>query len=54
MRKVLMAAVAVLALACVLAAQQPPIQKAADTLGVAKIKTLQFTGSGQNFSVGQN
>jgi glyoxylase-like metal-dependent hydrolase (beta-lactamase superfamily II) len=54
MRKVLMAAVAVLALACVLAAQQPPIQKAADTLSVAKIKTLQFTGSGQNFSVGQN
>ena len=55
MRKVLMAGAAVLAFACVLAAQQSSaVQKAADTLGVAKIKTLQFTGSGQNFSVGQN
>ena len=55
MRKVLMAGVAVLAFASVLAAQQSSaVQKAADTLGVTKIKTLQFTGSGQNFSVGQN
>ena len=55
MRKVLMAGIAVLAFASVLAAQQSrAVQKAADTLGVAKIKTLQFTGSGQNFSVGQN
>jgi len=55
MRKVLSAGIGILALTCVLAAQQAnPIQKAADTLSVAKIKTLQFTGSGQNFSVGQN
>src|SRR5205823_4586214 len=38
-----------------LAAQQRnAVQTAADTLGVARIKTLQFTGSGANFSVGQN
>ena len=36
------------------AAQQGPLQTAADKLGVAKIKTLQVTGSGANFSVGQN
>jgi glyoxylase-like metal-dependent hydrolase (beta-lactamase superfamily II) len=55
MRKVLMAGIAVLALSCVLNAQQSSaVQKAADALGVEKIKTLQFTGSGQNFSVGQN
>jgi glyoxylase-like metal-dependent hydrolase (beta-lactamase superfamily II) len=55
MRKVLIAGVAVLAFASVLAAQQSSaVQTAADSLGVAKIKTLQFTGSGQNFSVGQN
>ena len=29
-------------------------RRAGDALGVAKIKTLQFTGSGANFSVGQN
>src|SRR5438309_482632 len=55
MRKVLFAGFGVLALACVLAAQQAnALQTAADALGAAKIKTLQFTGSGQNFSVGQN
>src|ERR1041385_2606462 len=55
MRKVLIAGVAVLAFASVLAAQQSSaVQTAADSLGVGKIKTLQFTGSGQNFSVGQN
>jgi glyoxylase-like metal-dependent hydrolase (beta-lactamase superfamily II) len=55
MRKALMTGIAVLAFACVLTAQQSSVlQKAADALGVAKIKTLQFTGSGQNFSVGQN
>ncbi len=49
------------ALACLLAfaagpaAQQAdPLKAAADALGVAKIKTLQFTGSGATFSVGQN
>src|SRR6187401_3064125 len=35
-------------------AQQSALQTAATTLGVANIKTLQFTGSGRNFSVGQN
>jgi len=36
-------------------AQQADALKAAgDTLGVATIKTLEFTGSGANFSVGQN
>src|SRR5215471_11903310 len=38
-----------------LAAQQRnALQTAADALGTARIKTLQFTGSGANFSVGQN
>ena len=50
----------VLGLICVLAlgagatAQQGALQTAAGTLGLARIKTLQFTGSGRNFSVGQN
>ena len=35
-------------------AQQGALQTAAGTLGVGNIKTLQFTGSGRNFSVGQN
>src|SRR5258705_6858843 len=35
-------------------AQQGALQTAADKLGVVKIKTLQVTGSGANFSVGQN
>jgi glyoxylase-like metal-dependent hydrolase (beta-lactamase superfamily II) len=30
------------------------VKAAGDALGVARIKTLQFTGSGANFSVGQN
>src|SRR5262249_36191898 len=56
MRKVtLVATIGVLALTSALTAQQTnSVQKAADALGVAKIKTLQFTGSGANFSVGQN
>ncbi|PYR79381.1 MAG: MBL fold metallo-hydrolase [Acidobacteria bacterium] len=37
-----------------LSAQQGVLQKAADTLKVSTIKTLQVTGSGANFSVGQN
>ena len=42
-------------LASALAAQQRnALQTAGDALGVARIKTLQFTGSGANFSVGQN
>src|SRR5215475_9046170 len=56
MRKVtLVATIGLLALASALTAQQAnPLQAAADALGTAKIKTLQFTGSGANFSVGQN
>src|SRR5437667_10976807 len=55
MRKLLFATIAVLALASVIAAQQATaVQTAADALGAARIKTLQFTGSGKNFSVGQH
>ena len=55
MRKVILATIGILMLASVVAAQQAnALQTAADTLGAARIKTLQFTGSGQNFSVGQN
>lgn len=35
-------------------AQQNALQTAATALGVATVKTLEFKGSGQNFSVGQN
>ena len=35
-------------------AQQGALQSAAAALGAGNIKTLQFTGSGENFSVGQN
>jgi len=55
MRKLIFASIAILALASVVASQQAnAVQTAADALGAARIKTLQFTGSGQNFSVGQN
>jgi len=43
-----------LVLTSAVGAQQGALQNAADKLGVAKIKTLQVTGSGANFSVGQN
>lgn len=43
-----------LALAVAASAQQGAIQAAATALGAANIKTLLFTGSGRNFSVGQN
>ena len=49
-----------LVLACAIAyvasaaAQQSALQTAATTLGVGTIETLQFRGSGRNFSVGQN
>ena len=46
--------VCALALGAGVSAQQGALQTAATTLGVANIKTLQFTGSGRNFSVGQN
>src|SRR2546423_92607 len=56
MRKItLSGVVAALILVATLTAQQRnALQTAADALGAAKIKTLQFTGSGANFSVGQN
>src|SRR5919108_445040 len=56
MRKVtVLGILGILALASALVAQQGNVlSTAADTLGTARIKTLQFTGSGQNFSVGQN
>src|SRR5437870_9155222 len=55
MRKLVFATIVILALASVVAAQQAnAVQTAADTLGAARIKTLQFTGSGKNFSVGRN
>jgi len=43
-----------LVLTSAVGAQQGALQTAADKLGVAKIKTLQVTGAGANFSVGQN
>ena len=46
--------VCALALGAGATAQQGALQTAARTLGVANIRTLQFTGSGRNFSVGQN
>ena len=55
MRKAtLVGLICVLALGAGSSAQQGALQTAAATLGVANIKTLQFTGSGRNFSVGQN
>src|ERR1044071_2811773 len=42
------------ALVTTAAAQQGALQTAATTLGVANIKSLEFTGTGQMFSVGQN
>ena len=56
MRKFMTLAVAcILALAIAPSAQQPDALKAAvDTLNAAKINTLQYSGSGANFSVGQN
>ncbi len=55
MRKIsLLAVICALVLAAGVAAQQGALQTAASTLGVANIKTLQFTGAGRNFSIGQN
>ena len=44
----------VLALAVAPSAQTDALKAATDALGAANIKTLQYTGSGANFSVGQN
>ena len=49
-----LAVLGLLILTSAVGAQQGALQTAADKLGVAKIKTLQVTGSGTNFSVGQN
>ena len=49
-----LAVLGLLVLTSAVGAQQGALQNAADKLGVAKIKTLQVTGSGTNFSVGQN
>jgi glyoxylase-like metal-dependent hydrolase (beta-lactamase superfamily II) len=55
MRKaILTSLLCALALGTVVSTQQGALQTAATTLGVANIKTIQFTGSGRNFSVGQN
>ena len=49
-----LAVLGLLVLTSAVGAQQGALQNAADKLGVAKIKTLQITGAGANFSVGQN
>jgi glyoxylase-like metal-dependent hydrolase (beta-lactamase superfamily II) len=56
MRRITILAIAcALVLGAVLSAQQADaVKAAADALGAAKIKTLQVSGSGANFSVGQN
>src|SRR5436309_7590435 len=51
----ILAIVGILTFVSVSSAQQrDAVQAAANALGAANIKTLQFTGSGRNFSVGQN
>jgi glyoxylase-like metal-dependent hydrolase (beta-lactamase superfamily II) len=55
MRKVMtMAAACALAFGVTPAAQTDAVKAASDALGAANVKTLQFTASGANFSVGQN
>ena len=56
MRRITILAIAcALAFGAVLSAQQADaVKAAADALGAATIKTLQVSGSGANFSVGQN
>src|SRR5438876_9400928 len=54
LRKVVLPALGILAVPSAVASRSNGVQTAADALGAARIKTLQFTGSGQNFSVGQN
>src|SRR5438128_5040310 len=50
----LMVLVVLVAVSSLASQQRNAVQTAADALGAARIKTLQFTGSGKNFSVGQN
>jgi hypothetical protein len=55
MRKLLtLVAVCILPLGAAAPPQTDAVKSAADALGAANIKTLQFTASGANFSVGQN
>src|SRR5712691_6482413 len=55
MRKFTISMALVLAVAAGPSAQQAdPVKAAAGALGAGALKTLQFTGSGANFSVGQN
>lgn len=55
MRKTfLLALTCALALVITAAAQQGALQTAATTLGAATIKSIEFTGTGQMYSVGQN
>ena len=55
MKKVMtMAAACALAFGMRPAAQTDAVKAASDALGAANVKTLQFTASGANFSVGQN
>ena len=53
-RYIALAVFAFVVMASGLSAQQGALQTAADKMGVARVKTLQITGSGSNFSVGQN
>ena len=55
MRKILVVSACVLALTAAASAQQAgALQTAATTLGVATVNTLEITGSGRNFALGQN
>jgi glyoxylase-like metal-dependent hydrolase (beta-lactamase superfamily II) len=53
-RLVTLAVACVLAVTVVPSAQNDAVKAAADALGAGNMKSLQFTGSGANFSVGQN
>jgi glyoxylase-like metal-dependent hydrolase (beta-lactamase superfamily II) len=53
-RNVALAVACVLALTVAPSAQNDVVKAAADALGAGNMKSLQFTGSGANFSVGQN
>src|ERR1700682_6584072 len=54
-RSIVFGAILALAVAAMPSAQQADAWRAAaDALGAGTLKTLQFTGSGANFSVGQN
>jgi glyoxylase-like metal-dependent hydrolase (beta-lactamase superfamily II) len=53
-RTTLLVLMCAFALAATTAAQQGVLQTAATTLGVANVRSLEFTGTGQMFSVGQN